>query len=221
MLAPKPYVTIALIHKKPMNTSKLETLLDNLDDSREQLLVALEPLPDEALLVKNAVGDWSVADLLAILTAWEAELVTGLMRLAQGKRPERLLRALADPQATNAQVYDENQGRDLDQIFDDFQRVRMQVEEWLAYFSESDLANPKRYAGLRGRALSEIVAQATFARETGYLEQVQAFSQAWLEDEAHAPPLLIPLTAVDALPPPPESDPFWEEFPMDGAQHDE
>jgi hypothetical protein len=198
-----------------MNTSKLETLLDNLDSSRERLLVALELLPDEALLVKNAVGDWSVADLLAILTAWEAELVTGLMRLAQGKKPERLLRALANPQAYNAQVYDENQGRDLDQIFDDFQRVRVQVEEWLEHFSEGDLTNPKRYASLRGRALSEIVARATFAHEASYLEQLGAFSQAWLDDEPDASPLLIPLTAVDALPPTPESDPFGEETPHD------
>ena len=71
-----------------------EQLLDALDNSRESLLVAIEPLPDEALHEKQAVGEWSVADVLINITAWEAELVTGLMRIQQNKRPERLLEAM-------------------------------------------------------------------------------------------------------------------------------
>ena len=52
-------------------TSK-EQLLDALDNSRESLLMAIESLPDEALLEKQAIGEWSVGDSLTNITAWEA-----------------------------------------------------------------------------------------------------------------------------------------------------
>ena len=59
----------------PMFT--LEDLLDRLDAARERTLVALEALPDEALTQPGVVGRWAIADLLSILTAWDAEVVTG------------------------------------------------------------------------------------------------------------------------------------------------
>lgn len=45
----------------------LETLLDHLDSGRERLLVAIEPLPDEALLAPGAYGLWSAATCLQIV----------------------------------------------------------------------------------------------------------------------------------------------------------
>jgi hypothetical protein len=51
----------------------LEELLDRLDTARERTLMALEMLPDEALVQPGAIGRWSIADLLSILTAWDAE----------------------------------------------------------------------------------------------------------------------------------------------------
>ena len=128
-------------------TSK-EQLLDALDNSREKLLIAIEPLSDEALQEKQAVGEWSVSDLLVNITAWEAELVTGLMRLGQNKRPDRLLEALKEPSTYDKERFAENQDRDLDQVFLDLQRVRIQVEEWILEFSERELTNPRRYPWL-------------------------------------------------------------------------
>jgi hypothetical protein len=94
-----------------------EQLLDALDNNREKLLVAIEPLPDEALHEKQAVGEWSVSDALINITAWEAELVTGLMRIRQNQRPDRLLEALKDPAEYDKRRFAENQDRDLDQVF--------------------------------------------------------------------------------------------------------
>lgn len=177
----------------------LETLLDELDRVRERLLVAIEPLPDEALLTKGAVGEWSVADLLAILTAWEAELVTGMMRLDQGKRPDKLLAAMNNADAYSALRLEENQGRDLDRIFDVFQHVRVQVEEWLEEFSQKALNDPRRFKWLNGRSLAEVVAAVTFEHEAQYVPQLEAFTEQWLaqEEETAAPTPFIPLTDVD------------------------
>ncbi len=162
----------------------LEELLDELDMSRERLLVAIEPLPDEAFLAPNAVGSWSIADVLANLTAWEAEMVTGLLKINQGKRPDALLRALKDTKAYDKQRTAENRDRSLDSIFGDFQKVRVQLEEWLEHFSERVLNNPKRFPYFKGKTLAEIIAMTTFQHEQRLIPKVEVFASIWLAEEA-------------------------------------
>lgn len=174
---------------------EMDDLLDRLDASRERLLVAIEPLPDEALLQKGAAGSWSIVDVLINLTAWEAELVTGIMRLDQQKRPERLLAALAAPEAYDAARFTENQDRDLDQIFDDLQLVRVQTEDWLAGFSDRAL-NEKRKR-LDGRSLADVIAASTYEREQRLLPAIEAFAAQWLEENEAPPEDIIPLTTID------------------------
>lgn len=173
-----------------------EKVLEELDQTRERLLVALADLPDEALLAPQAIGRFSIADLLAHFAVWEAELVTGLMRLDQGKKPAALLAALADREAYAQQRFVENQGRDLDRIFDDLQKVRIELEGWLEQFSERDLSDTKRYKWLNGRSLAQLIIAVTVKNETRYLPQVEAFAEKWLAEEEARQALTIPLTAV-------------------------
>lgn len=174
-----------------------EALLDALDNSREGLLMAIESLPDEALQEKLAIGERSVADVLVNITAWEAELVTGLMYLKQNKRPNRLLDALKDPQAYDRLRYAEHQDRDLDQIFLDLQQSRVQVEEWILEFSERDLTNPRRYHWLKGKALSDLIARTTYERENQIVPRLEAFTQQWFARPSNFPVGTIPLVTVD------------------------
>lgn len=160
-------------------TSMIEQLLDALDSSRERLLVALDNLPDEALLAPNTVGSWSVADLLVQQTAWESELVTGLLRISQGKKPARLLAALDNAEEYGRLRYAENKGRDLDRIFDDLPQVRLQVEEWLEEFSEKQLSKKGHFTWLKNRSLADLIAQLTYEHELRYLPQVEALAQKW------------------------------------------
>ncbi len=175
----------------------LDALLDELDSSRERLLVAIEPLPDEALLVPNAVGTWSIADVLANITAWEAETITGMLKLDQGKRPDALLQALRDPRQYDTLRYAENKDRDLDQVFDDFQHVRLQLEEWLESFSARDLSDPQRFKALNGRSLADVVALTTYKHELHLASKVELFAAIWLAQEDAATENdgnIIPLT---------------------------
>lgn len=155
--------------------------LDMLDSSRERVLVAIAALPDEALLTAEAVGEASVADLLALQTAWEAELVTGLMRLDQGVKPEKLLAALARPEAYEARRLVEYTGRELDRVFADWQQVRAQLEGWLEMFSERDMMNRKRFKALRGKSLQQVVLAASSEREARYTAVLETFAREWLE----------------------------------------
>jgi hypothetical protein len=158
----------------------LETLLDRLDNGRERLLVAIEPLSDEALVAPGAYGLWSVADVLANRAAWESELVTGLNQIDRGKKPERLLRLLEEPRQFDEQTYAENKGRDLDRIFNDFQGARFKLEEWLELLTPKQLFDRQPFQKwLSGRALAEIIAQATYKAEERFIASLEMFAAGW------------------------------------------
>ena len=123
MLVSSPHIAQKDLGVKKYMSSIIEKLLDALDSSRERLLIALDELPDEALTTPQTVGRWSVADLLVQQTAWESELVTGLMRISQGKKPARLLATLNNAEEYGRLRYEENKGRDLDRIFDDLPQI--------------------------------------------------------------------------------------------------
>lgn len=164
--------------------SALEDLLDNLDAARERTLMALEMLPDEALVAPGVIGRWSVADLLSILTAWDAEVVTGLLRLKGGRPPEKLLAAVANPDLYNAARYQDAQGRDLDTIFQDFQGARLHLEEWLGELSERALSDPRHFKTLGGMALGRLIARATYEHESRYLPFLTTFAARWEAEES-------------------------------------
>ena len=164
----------------------LDHILDKLDDTREQLLMTIEMLPDEALAEEKAVGRSSIINILAIQAAWEAELVTGLMRIDQGKKPERLLTALDAPKTYNKQRFIENKGRSLDSIFNDYQQVRIQVEQWLEEFSEKALNDSKRFKFFRGKSLIQIVGEVTWEREEKFVLPFSAFAQSRIESREAA-----------------------------------
>ena len=183
--------------------SILEELLDRLDAARERTLVALESLPDEALTQPGVIGRWAIADLLSILTAWDAEVVTGLMQLTSGKPPERLLAALRNADIYNAQRYQDAQGRDLDAIFDDFQSSRLHLEEWLSGLSDRALSEPRHYKALGGEALARLIVRATADHEGRYLPFLTTFAQQWEEAEEDTSSAelggTIPLGQIDVL----------------------
>ncbi len=156
-----------------------ENIFEQLNRTRERLLVALEPLPDEAFLQPGVMDSWSLADILAHLTVWESELVTSLQRIKQGKKPARMLAALADVDGYNELRFAENKSRDLNRIFDDLQALRLQLEEWLAEFSDRDLSNPDRYAWSDGHPLWRLVEGNSFGHELQHLPQIEAYSARW------------------------------------------
>ncbi len=180
----------------------VESLLLELDAVREQLLQAIESLPDEALTQPGAVDDWSVADVLVNLTAWESEVVTAVMQIQQGKRPSRLLAALTEIEAYNQARYEENKERDLDRVFDDLMKVRLELEEWLEAFADRDLTDAKRYKWLDGRTLADLITQTTITNERRYLPAITTFAQAWqAREEELEQGGMIPLSAVTILNP--------------------
>lgn len=156
-----------------------EAIHEALDETRERLLRALELLPDDALLEPGVVGEWSIAAVLDHVTAWESELVTALMRIDQGKKPARLLEIDGDVDGYNAKRFAENRGRPIARIFDDLQRVRLQLEQWLEEFSDRDLTDPGRYRWAQKKPLWQIIEANSFGHEAEHLAAVETFAAKW------------------------------------------
>ena len=161
-----------------------DDIFEQLDLTRERLLAALEPLPDEAFLRPGVMDSWTLADILAHLIAWESELVTALQRIKQGKKPARILAALADVDGYNLLRFEENKDRDLNRIFDDLRALRLQLEQWLTNFTDQDLNDPARFDWSDGHQLWRLVEGNSFGHELQHLPDIEEFSGRWLSKDS-------------------------------------
>jgi uncharacterized protein (TIGR03083 family) len=129
------------IRKEPK--VKTAELLKALEDARAGLEAALAGLVETQLLAADACGTWSIKDVLAHLTACEAELVTGLSRIRHGQSPGKVLYTDAEIQAQNEKWQAENRDRPLDWVLADFRGVRRQLIRQLESLGDQDLNAPR------------------------------------------------------------------------------
>ena len=152
-----------------------DEILEHLENTRIELLELLEPIPDKNLIEAGFIGDWSIADVLTHIIAWESELVTLFMQIDRGKKPDKWLRAVQDIEGYNAQRYLENRGRELGRIFDDLQGVRLQLEGWLEEFDDDQLNDPNRFDWANGRPLWLIIKESSFGHEAEHIKSMKAY----------------------------------------------
>jgi len=152
-------------------------LISALEDSHERLLESIEGLSPEAMVEPGVVGEWSVKDVLAHLSRWEAEVVKLLWQARQGIAPTTLLNEQVPDDEVNARWHEEDQARPLERILEDFYGVRDQTIRRLEFFTDKDLNDPKRYPWLGGQPLMEWVAGDTFEHDAEHLEQLRLWRE--------------------------------------------
>jgi hypothetical protein len=150
-------------------------LLTALVTCRENFLEFIDDLPDEALVEAGVNGNWSVKDILAHLTRWEAELVKLLWQVKLGQTPTSAQFSKQSVDELNDQWFREMRSRPLDRILEDFHGVRTQTARRVEAFSDKDLEDGKRFVWAGGRALWEWVASDSFEHEAEHAEQIHAW----------------------------------------------
>jgi len=158
-------------------------LQETLENARLRSLEAVASLPDEALVAPGVDGERSIRDLMFLLTVWEAELVTGLAKIRQGKKPNRLLDVLANRQDFEALNLQKAAGRSLDRIFDDLQQVQIELEVWLSQFSGRELNDSRGFPWLNGKPLLSLVARASYGYEEAFAPALERFATRWLQSQ--------------------------------------
>ena len=154
-----------------------DEILDALEDNRENLLEALEGLSDAAMLEVGVVGDWSVKDLLAHISAWEAELVKLLWQAHQGQQPTGIYFKGVPIDEINAVWSEAAKSRPLDRVLDDFISVRKQTILQLQHFSDQDLTDPQRYSWAKRHPLWEWIAENSFDHEAEHAVEIRAWRE--------------------------------------------
>lgn len=157
--------------------NKIE-LIENLESQRELFLDVIENLDDDALTTPGVTGQWSIKDILAHISHWEAELVKLLWQISQGQRPSSIhFSRKGTVDEVNQEWFEESAKRSLDRILDDFHSVRNQTILRVEGFSDRELTDPKRYPALGGRPLWEYIENDSFGHEQEHLEEIQRWLQ--------------------------------------------
>jgi hypothetical protein len=147
-------------------------ILIQLEESREKFLDALDGLPFDQWTIPGIEGEWSIKDILAHLSRWEAELVKLLWQTRQGQRPTTMQINQMNVDETNNIWFIESRTRSLEHVLDDFHLVRNQTILRVEGFSDKELADPKRYPWLDSRPLSEWIASDSFGHEAEHAPQI-------------------------------------------------
>lgn len=152
-------------------------LLDELESSRERILELIDDLEDAAYEEVGVNGAWSLKDVLAHLTRWEAELVKLLWQISQGQAPTTAHFSGISTEILNEKWLSEMRSRPLRIILEDFHNVRNQTMRRLEAFSEQELNDPKFYRWLSGKPLFVWVAADTFEHEIEHYPQIKGWKE--------------------------------------------
>ncbi|PWB54066.1 MAG: hypothetical protein C3F13_07175 [Anaerolineales bacterium] len=143
-------------------TSK-EQLLKDIHIERRRLEKRLATLRKEEMILPGVTGTWSVKDILAHLSAWERLFLdwcsTGLNGLMPEISPVGMKRKTID--ALNQQIFKQNQGRDLADVFTEFYASYQEVMTVIGSIPEEDMFTRSRFTWTGPLILADYIAGNT------------------------------------------------------------
>lgn len=150
-------------------------LIEALEAERQRCEELLEELSDDTLVQPGVIDDWSIKDLLAHITMWEAELVKLLWQAKQDRRPTTVHFQSSSVDERNAKWHQQNKERPLEAVLNDYEGVRRQTIRRVKDLSEIDLTDPKRFPWLDDQPLWRWIAVDSYEHEAEHREQIQTW----------------------------------------------
>ena len=150
-------------------------LLNKLESSRESFLELIDDIQDDTFEEPGVNGAWSLKDVLAHLTRWEAELVKLLWQVSQGLAPTSAHFSDVSIDKLNEKWYSEMRARRLDKVLEDYHSVRNQTMRRIEDFSDQELNDEKRYRWLGGRPLWAWIAADSYEHEYEHSLQIKVW----------------------------------------------
>lgn len=153
---------------------KRADLLAALNDVRAQLRAVTAGLEPAQLEAPGVVGDWSVKDVLAHLTACEVDMLTRVGKARRGLTPRPPPKTSAAIDAQNARWAAEMRARPLDRVLADLDGARQQTVRLVETLNEADLAAAPKWLGM---SLAEYIGGDTCEHEAEHVAQLRAWRQ--------------------------------------------
>lgn len=150
--------------------------------ARSKFLRAIDGLSEDEMLMPGAVGYWSVKDVLAHLTAWESELITGLVHVENKKKGAPAVATIEDIDEWNEEQYHSNAGRGLDVIWDDFHGVAKYLVEAIKALDDKALDDNRAFAWMEGEPLSYLIYENAIWHEEEHAEDIVNWRNAMADE---------------------------------------
>lgn len=149
-------------------------VLKEMSTSYNALEEILASLDQAQFMTEGVIPGWSIKDMLAHIASWHHRLLRWLDAAVHNQAP-----TISGPDnveevdALNAQFYQENKARPLDEVLADFRTSYRQILEIVQAMPEDDLMNPDRFAWSNGEPLWEAIAGDTYDHYHEHTKQIQ------------------------------------------------
>ena len=160
-----------------MQKIQLGTLEQTILEQRGRLLTAINSLPAEEHNKPNVVGEYSIAQVLIILTEWYDELLQGLRETQRRKKPTQFLRVVEHEMKHRKVWLAENRQPDVPELLEYLEDLTIQIEMQLEQFNHKDLNELKRIRWLGNKQLWPFIARNTYQWEAQFVSVIEAYAK--------------------------------------------
>src|SRR5436190_2527934 len=135
------------------------SILDEMSTSYAALEEILASLDKMQFFTEGVIPGWSIKDMLAHIASWHHRLLKWLEAAVQNEEP-----AISGPDNVeemdklNAQFYQENKSRSLDEVLADFRTSYLKIFDILQTMSDYYLISSNRFAYMTGEPLCYVIA---------------------------------------------------------------
>ena len=150
------------------------SILNEMSISYAALEEILTTLDKTQYFTEGVIPGWSIKDILAHIASWHHRLLMWLDAAVRNEEP-----TISGPDnveemnALNAQFYQENKSRPLDEVLADFLITHQQIMDIVQAMPEEDLMSTHRFAWSQGKPLWHLIAGDTFEHYEEHLAQIQ------------------------------------------------
>jgi hypothetical protein len=124
---------------------KKEQVINKIEQAWAAFQDSYAGLTDEQILEPGVTGDWSVRDILAHVTWWEAEALKHLPLIMQGGRPPRYADLYGGIDAFNAQMTERKRRLKLSEVRYQLDKTHLRLLEYLQSVPEEQFASETRF----------------------------------------------------------------------------
>lgn len=170
---------------------------------RHQWNKALDYITDLDFVVQNTFGRWSVRDVIAHFIGWERILIERLGHVKNNNAEGVAVFTDEGVDEVNTQWVTRFKESDRSEVMDEWNAAQSDLQHIIQSLTDSMLASQAR-----GRTVSEIIADSSFAHEYEHLQKVQS----WLQTFQTAPTSTVGVPRVRSDVKPSSSipnPPFW------------
>ncbi|CAG0935035.1 hypothetical protein TFLX_03859 [Thermoflexales bacterium] len=159
-----------------------DELIKQIESEWANLQAALEGLTEEQMHQPGVVGEWTIKDVLAHITAWQTRLITTLFKAEKGITPETTAGGKTVDQM-NERFHQELKDRPFDQVWDDLDSSHYQLLNRLESWKEKDLFDPKRFKWMQGKPFVEYIAGDSYEHYEEHAAQIRAWRKTMTNDQ--------------------------------------